>query len=51
MQIQATFVQPISATESFVASFIAILTIDFFLGMFLINLHDYFWRRARRRPC
>lgn len=30
-----------ASTESFVASFIAILVIDFFLGMFLINLHDY----------
>jgi hypothetical protein len=25
-----------------VASFIAILALDFFLGMFLINLHDFF---------
>ncbi len=31
-----------AATEAFVASFIAILVLDFFLGMFLINLHDYF---------
>ena len=31
-----------AATESFVASFIAILALDFFLGMFLINLHDFF---------
>jgi phospholipid/cholesterol/gamma-HCH transport system permease protein len=31
-----------AATESFVASFIAILVLDFFLSIFLINLHDYF---------
>jgi phospholipid/cholesterol/gamma-HCH transport system permease protein len=30
-----------AATESFVASFVAILALDFFLGMFLINLYDY----------
>src|SRR5262245_56733520 len=29
-----------AATESFVASFIAILVLDFFLAMFLISLHD-----------
>ncbi|MCS7045993.1 MAG: ABC transporter permease, partial [Gemmataceae bacterium] len=29
-----------AATESFVASFIAILVIDFFLGMLLIDLHE-----------
>src|SRR5215470_6751088 len=31
-----------AATESFVASFIAILVLDFFLAMFLISLHDVF---------
>ena len=31
-----------AATESFVASFIAILVLDFFLGMFLISLHDFY---------
>jgi phospholipid/cholesterol/gamma-HCH transport system permease protein len=31
-----------AATESFVASFVVILALDFFLGMFLISLHDYF---------
>jgi len=31
-----------AATESFVASFVVILVLDFFLGMFLISLHDYF---------
>jgi phospholipid/cholesterol/gamma-HCH transport system permease protein len=32
-----------SATEAFVASFIAILVMDFFLAMFLNNLHDLLW--------
>jgi phospholipid/cholesterol/gamma-HCH transport system permease protein len=32
-----------SATEAFVASFIAILVMDFFLAMFLNNLHDMIW--------
>jgi phospholipid/cholesterol/gamma-HCH transport system permease protein len=32
-----------SATEAFVASFIAILVLDFFLAMFLNNLHDFLW--------
>jgi phospholipid/cholesterol/gamma-HCH transport system permease protein len=32
-----------SATEAFVASFIAILVLDFFLAMFLNNLYDYLW--------
>ncbi len=32
-----------SATEAFVASFIAILVMDFFLAMFLNNLHDMLW--------
>ncbi|MCI0684216.1 MAG: ABC transporter permease [Gemmataceae bacterium] len=38
-----------AATESFVASFIAILVLDFFLGMFLINLHDYFLAPGQTR--
>jgi phospholipid/cholesterol/gamma-HCH transport system permease protein len=32
-----------AATEAFVASFIAILVLDFFLALFLNNLHDYLW--------
>ncbi len=32
-----------AATRAFVASFIAILVLDFFLAMFLNNLYDYFW--------
>ncbi|MFO0970491.1 MAG: ABC transporter permease [Gemmataceae bacterium] len=32
-----------ASTETFVASFIIILVIDFFLGMFLVNLYQYFW--------
>jgi len=32
-----------AATEAFVASFIAILVLDFFLAMFLNNLHDFLW--------
>lgn len=32
-----------AATEAFVISFIAILIIDFFLGMFLISLYDLWW--------
>jgi phospholipid/cholesterol/gamma-HCH transport system permease protein len=32
-----------AATEAFVASFIAILAIDFFLALFLNNLHDSLW--------
>jgi phospholipid/cholesterol/gamma-HCH transport system permease protein len=31
-----------AATEAFVASFVAILVIDFFLAIVLINLYDYF---------
>lgn len=37
-----------AATESFVASFIAILAIDFFLAMFLNTLHDRLWPNAAR---
>jgi phospholipid/cholesterol/gamma-HCH transport system permease protein len=32
-----------AATEAFVASFIAILVLDFFLALFLNNLHDSLW--------
>jgi len=32
-----------AATEAFVTSFIVILGLDFFLAMFLNNLHDYLW--------
>jgi phospholipid/cholesterol/gamma-HCH transport system permease protein len=32
-----------ASTETFVASFIVILVIDFFLGMALINLYQYLW--------
>jgi phospholipid/cholesterol/gamma-HCH transport system permease protein len=32
-----------AATEAFVASFIAILVIDFFLAVFLSSLHDLWW--------
>jgi phospholipid/cholesterol/gamma-HCH transport system permease protein len=32
-----------AATEAFVASFIAILVLDFFLAMFLNNLYDFLW--------
>jgi phospholipid/cholesterol/gamma-HCH transport system permease protein len=35
-----------AATEAFVASFIGILVIDFFLAMFLNNLHEFLWPRA-----
>jgi phospholipid/cholesterol/gamma-HCH transport system permease protein len=38
-----------AATEAFVASFVAILVIDFFLGMLLINLHDYYWNSGATR--
>jgi phospholipid/cholesterol/gamma-HCH transport system permease protein len=31
-----------AATEAFVASFVAILVLDFFLAIILINLYDYF---------
>jgi phospholipid/cholesterol/gamma-HCH transport system permease protein len=36
-----------AATRAFVASFIAILALDFFLAMFLNNLYDYFWPGQR----
>jgi phospholipid/cholesterol/gamma-HCH transport system permease protein len=32
-----------AATEAFVASFIAIVVLDFFLSMFLNNLYDFLW--------
>jgi len=32
-----------AATQAFVASFIAILALDFFLGLFLTNLHEFLW--------
>jgi phospholipid/cholesterol/gamma-HCH transport system permease protein len=35
-----------ASTRAFVASFIAILVLDFFLAMFLNNLHDYLWPTA-----
>ena len=34
-----------AATRAFVAAFVAILTLDFFLGLFLNNLHDTLWGR------
>src|SRR5205085_9602035 len=38
-----------AATQAFVTSFIAILVLDFFLALFLNNLHDYFWPLAGAR--
>jgi len=38
-----------AATEAFVASFIAILALDFFLAMFLNTLHDRIWPVAANR--
>jgi phospholipid/cholesterol/gamma-HCH transport system permease protein len=35
-----------AATRAFVLSFIAILALDFFLGLFLNNLYDYLWPSA-----
>ena len=35
-----------AATEAFVFSFIAILALDFFLALFLNNLHELLWRSA-----
>ena len=35
-----------AATEAFVTSFIVILAIDFFLAMFLNNIHEYLWPMA-----
>jgi phospholipid/cholesterol/gamma-HCH transport system permease protein len=36
-----------AATRAFVASFIAILVLDFFLAMFLNSLYDFFWPGSR----
>jgi phospholipid/cholesterol/gamma-HCH transport system permease protein len=38
-----------AATRAFVASFLAILVLDFFLAMFLNNLHDYLWPNGGAR--
>jgi phospholipid/cholesterol/gamma-HCH transport system permease protein len=38
-----------AATRAFVASFIAILALDFFLGLFLNNLHDFLWPQGSAR--
>ena len=38
-----------AATEAFVVSFVAILMLDFFLALFLNNLHDYLWPSAGPR--
>jgi phospholipid/cholesterol/gamma-HCH transport system permease protein len=35
-----------AATTAFVASFIAVLTLDFFLALFFNQLHDYIWPRV-----
>ncbi len=35
-----------AATRAFVVSFIAVLVLDFFLALFLNNLHESFWPRA-----
>lgn len=37
-----------AATEAFVASFIVILALDFFLAMFLNNLHTLLWPGQRK---
>jgi phospholipid/cholesterol/gamma-HCH transport system permease protein len=37
-----------AATRAFVASFVAILVLDFFLAMFLNNLYDYLWPGTNR---
>ena len=37
-----------AATRAFVASFIAILALDFFLAMLLNNLYDYLWPTGSR---
>ncbi len=37
-----------AATEAFVTSFIVILIMDFFLGMFLISLYNYWWGGVSR---
>jgi phospholipid/cholesterol/gamma-HCH transport system permease protein len=36
-----------AATETFVVSFVAILVLDFFLGLLLINLHEFFLTGGR----
>ncbi len=36
-----------ASTEAFVASFIVILVLDFFLGLFLINLYDLYFAGGR----
>jgi len=38
-----------AATEAFVASFIAILVLDFFLAMFLNTLYERYWPQAGHR--
>jgi phospholipid/cholesterol/gamma-HCH transport system permease protein len=38
-----------AATRAFVASFIAILALDFFLALFFNNLYDYLWPSAASR--
>jgi phospholipid/cholesterol/gamma-HCH transport system permease protein len=38
-----------AATRAFVASFISILALDFFLAMFFNNLYDYLWPTAGPR--
>ncbi len=38
-----------AATASFVASFIVILVVDFFLGLLLNNLYDFFWPAGTAR--
>jgi phospholipid/cholesterol/gamma-HCH transport system permease protein len=37
-----------ASTEAFVYSFIAILVVDFFLGMFLISLYNVLWPNSMR---
>ncbi len=40
-----------AATRAFVASFIAILVLDFFLALFLNNLYDLLWPTGGRACC
>jgi phospholipid/cholesterol/gamma-HCH transport system permease protein len=35
-----------ASTEAFVISFVVILILDFFLGMFFINLYQHLWPDA-----
>jgi phospholipid/cholesterol/gamma-HCH transport system permease protein len=35
-----------AATNAFVTSFVAVLTLDFFLALFLNNLHDLIWSKG-----